>query len=198
MDEIIDYQGVIAGVDEVGRGPLIGDVVTAAVVLADDCELKLMDSKKLSEKKLAYFYDLIIEQAVDYHIARATQLEIDDINILNATMLAMKRAVEGLTVKVDKVLVDGNRCPDITFPCEAIVKGDGKILAISAASILAKVTRDNEMRALDKIYPQYGFANHKGYPTKLHLEKMDEFGLIKGYRQSYKPVKEILKETLNN
>lgn len=190
MDEIKQYQGVIAGVDEVGRGPLVGDVVTAAVVLADDCDLKLMDSKKLTEKKLAYFYDLIIEQAVDFHIARATSHEIDQLNILNATMLAMKRAVEGLSVNVDLVLVDGNRCPDLSLPCEAIIKGDGKILAISAASILAKVTRDNEMRALDKIYPQYGFAKHKGYPTKFHLAMMDEHGLIEGYRQTYKPVKE--------
>ncbi len=191
MDELVTtYQDIIAGVDEVGRGPLIGDVVTAAVVLTDDCDLALMDSKKLSEKKLAYFYDLIIEQAVDYKIARATAEEIDQLNILSATMLAMQRAVNGLSVKVDKVLVDGNRCPDIDYPCEAIIKGDGKVLAISAASILAKVTRDNEMRELDKQYPEYGFAKHKGYPTKFHLEQMDQFGLIPGYRQSYKPVKD--------
>lgn len=192
MDEVVLYQGIIAGVDEVGRGPLIGDVVTAAVVLSDDCDLALMDSKKLSEKKLAYFYDLIIEQAVDYKIARATAEEIDELNILAATMLAMKRAVNGLSVKVDNVLVDGNRCPDIDIPCEAIIKGDGKVLAISAASILAKVTRDNEMRELDKLYPKYGFAKHKGYPTKFHLEQMDKLGLIAGYRQSYKPVKNRL------
>jgi ribonuclease HII len=191
MDELVTtYQDIIAGVDEVGRGPLIGDVVTAAVVLTDDCDLALMDSKKLSEKKLAYFYDLIIEQAVDYKIARATAEEIDQLNILSATMLAMQRAVNGLSEKVDKVLVDGNRCPDIDYPCEAIIKGDGKVLAISAASILAKVTRDNEMRELDKQYPEYGFAKHKGYPTKFHLEQMDQFGLIPGYRQSYKPVKD--------
>lgn len=197
MDEI-NYSGIIAGVDEVGRGPLVGDVVTAAVVLAQDCDLALMDSKKLSEKKLAYFYDLIIEQAVDYSISRATPEEIDDLNILNATMLAMKRAVEGLTVPFNLVLVDGNKCPDINYSCEAVVKGDGKILAISAASILAKVTRDNEMRELDKKYPEYGFAKHKGYPTKFHFEKIAELGLITGYRKSFGPVKRLLEGGVKN
>ncbi len=183
---------VIVGVDEVGRGPLIGNVVTAAVILPSNCDLLLMDSKKLTEKKLDYFYELIVEQAVDYHIARASAQEIDEINILAATMLAMKRAIEGVKSPFNKVLVDGNRCPDISHSCEAIVKGDGKILAISAASILAKVTRDNEMRDLDKLYPQYGFAKHKGYPTKFHLEQMQKLGLINGYRKSYRPVKNLL------
>jgi ribonuclease HII len=188
MDEIVH----VAGVDEVGRGPLIGNVVTAAVVLPKHCDLKLVDSKKLSEKKLIYFYELIIEQAIDYKIARASPAEIDQLNILSATMLAMKRAVEGINIKVDLVLVDGNKCPDISIPCEAIVKGDSKVLAISAASILAKVTRDNQMRVLDKDYPQYGFAKHKGYPTKLHLEKMAKLGLIEGYRKSFRPVKMLI------
>ncbi len=185
MDEII------AGVDEVGRGPLIGNVVTAAVVLPFNCDLKLIDSKKITEKKLQYFYELIIEQAIDYKIAKASPEEIDNINILNATMLAMKRAIEGLTTKVDKVLVDGNRCPDINIPCQAIIKGDSKILAISAASILAKVSRDNEMRELGSKYPKYGFEKHKGYPTKFHLEQIQKLGLIAGYRKSFKPIKDL-------
>ena len=183
---------IIVGVDEVGRGPLIGDVVTAAVILSSDCQLQLCDSKKLTEKKLAYFYDQIMEEAVAISVGRASPQEIDEINILQATMLAMKRAIESLELPFDKVLVDGNRCPDIIYPCEAIVKGDGKIAQISAASIIAKVTRDNDMRELDALYPLYGFAKHKGYPTKQHLISMQELGLIDGYRHSFKPVKEAL------
>lgn len=179
---------IYVGVDEVGRGPLIGNVVAAAVILPDYCQLPLKDSKKLSEKKRLILAEKIKQEAIDYHIGFATPEEIDTINILQATMLAMKRAVEGLKVSYDKVMVDGNRCPSIECECEAIIKGDDKVLQISAASILAKVYRDQEMIELDKKYPQYGFAQHKGYPTKAHLAAINEFGTINGYRKSYKPI----------
>jgi len=182
----------LVGVDEVGRGPLIGNVVTAAVILPDDCTLPLKDSKKLSEKKLKLLSEEIQAQALDYCIAFASPEEIDQLNILHATLLAMKRAVEGLNVGYEKVLVDGNRCPQIDCHCEPVVKGDGKVLSISAASILAKVHRDEEMRVLDQLYPDYGFAKHKGYPTKAHLEALERLGLIEGYRHSFKPVKAFL------
>jgi len=183
----------IAGVDEVGRGPLVGDVVTAAVILDPNKAIQgLTDSKKLSEKKLALLFEQINENALAVSIGRASPSEIDDINILHATMLAMQRAVEGLLITPDFVFVDGNRCPALKMPSEAIVKGDLRVAAISAASIIAKVTRDREMVELDKQYPQYGFAKHKGYPTKAHFEAIQTHGVTVEYRKSFKPVKKIL------
>jgi len=188
----------IAGVDEVGRGPLVGDVVTAAVVLDPDNPIEgLMDSKKLSEKKRTVLSEEIKEKAISWSIGRATPEEIDTLNILHATMLAMQRAVQGLDVIPDYILVDGNRCPTFTseqgnIDCQAVVKGDDRVAEISAASILAKVARDEEMIALDKLYPEYGFAKHKGYPTKVHLEKIIELGVLDCYRQSFKPVARVL------
>jgi ribonuclease HII len=195
----------IAGVDEVGRGPLVGDVVTAAVILDPDNPIEgLMDSKKLSEKKRNLLSIEIKEKAIAWSLGRANPQEIDTLNILHATMLAMQRAVSGLNVEPDFVLVDGNRCPtflanDSTteqqsnkIASQAVVKGDARVAEISAASIIAKVARDNEMIALDKLHPEYGFAKHKGYPTKLHLEKIIELGVLDCYRQSFKPVARVL------
>jgi ribonuclease HII len=193
----------IAGVDEVGRGPLVGDVVTAAVILDPDNPINgLMDSKKLSEKKRAQLSLEIKEKAVSWSLGRASPSEIDTLNILHATMLAMQRAVENLCVEPDFVLVDGNRCPtflsqnaqqgNIAIASRAVIKGDARVAEISAASIIAKVARDDEMIALDKCYPQYGFAKHKGYPTKFHLEKIHEYGVLDCYRQSFKPVAKVL------
>lgn len=188
----------IAGVDEVGRGPLVGDVVTAAVILDPDNPIDgLMDSKKLSEKKRALLSEEIKQHAVAWSIGRATPEEIDTLNILHATMLAMQRAVSGLTVTPDYVLVDGNRCPTFALetghiPSQAVVKGDARVAEISAASIIAKVARDEEMIALDKLHPEYGFAQHKGYPTKLHLEKIVALGVLDCYRQSFKPVANVI------
>jgi len=188
----------IAGVDEVGRGPLVGDVVTAAVILDPDNPIEgLMDSKKLSEKKRALFSEQIKENAIAWSIGRASPEEIDTLNILHATMLAMQRAVQGLNVTPDYVLVDGNRTPTFataqgSINSEAVVKGDDRVAEISAASIIAKVARDNEMIALDKLHPEYGFAKHKGYPTKVHLEKIIELGVLDCYRQSFKPVAKVL------
>jgi len=183
----------IAGVDEVGRGPLVGDVVTAAVILDMDNPIEgLMDSKKLSEKKRKVLSEEIKEKAVSWAIGRATPEEIDTINILHATMLAMQRAVAGLNVTPDHVLIDGNRCPELGIPSQAVVKGDARVAEISAASILAKVARDEEMIALDKEFPEYGFAKHKGYPTKVHMAKIKELGVLDCYRKSFKPVAAVL------
>jgi len=195
----------IAGVDEVGRGPLVGDVVTAAVILDPDNPIEgLMDSKKLSEKKRALLAIEIKGKATAWSLGRANPEEIDTLNILHATMLAMQRAVAGLSVEPDFVLVDGNRCPTflskehdsqqqaLKITSQAVVKGDARVAEISAASILAKVARDDEMIALDKLHPEYGFAKHKGYPTKLHLEKIIEHGVLDCYRQSFKPVARVL------
>ena len=187
----------IAGVDEVGRGPLVGDVVTAAVILDPDNPIEgLMDSKKLTDKKRQLLAVLIKQHAVAYSIGRASPEEIDTLNILHATMLAMQRAVQGLNVTPDFVLVDGNRCPVFGLQCEipsqAVVKGDDRVSEISAASILAKVVRDEEMIALDKLHPEYGFAKHKGYPTKVHLENIIIHGVLDCYRQSFKPVAKVL------
>jgi len=188
----------IAGVDEVGRGPLVGDVVTAAVILDPDNPIEgLADSKKLSEKKRELLSVEIKEKAIAWSIGRASPQEIDTLNILHATMLAMQRAVQGLDVIPDYVLVDGNRTPKFAsdqgaIDSQAVVKGDDRVSEISAASILAKVARDNEMIALDKLHPEYGFAKHKGYPTKLHLEKIIEHGVLDCYRQSFKPVARVL------
>lgn len=188
------YQGkLLAGVDEVGRGPLAGPVVAAAVILDPEKPIDgLADSKKLSEKKRDRLYDEIISSALAYSITRASVEEIDDLNILHASMLAMKRAVESLQPVPEYVLIDGNRCPELSLPSEAVVKGDSRIACISAASILAKVSRDREMEELDKQYPGYGLAKHKGYPTKAHLLALKELGVNKLYRKSFKPVAMLL------
>jgi ribonuclease HII len=180
---------LIAGVDEAGRGPLVGNVVAAAVILPDDHGITgIKDSKLLTEKKREALFDQICERATCWHIAEATHIEIDRINILQATMLAMQRAVLGLTVKPNKVLVDGNRCPNIPYSVEAIIGGDGLILAIAAASILAKVFRDRQMLQLDKLHPEYGFAKHKGYSTREHMAALEKFGPITEHRRSFAPV----------
>lgn len=185
----MEKYSLIAGVDEVGRGPLVGDVVTAAVILDPASPiLGLTDSKKLSEKKREALFDKIIEHALCFSIGRASPAEIDELNILHATMLAMTRAVDGLRVSPDFVRVDGNRCPKWQYASEAIVKGDLLHGEISAASIIAKVTRDREMAILHEKYPQYGFAKHKGYPTKLHVEALQQHGPTPHHRFSFKPV----------
>jgi ribonuclease HII len=179
----------LAGVDEVGRGPLVGDVVTAAVILDQQYKIVgLADSKKLSEKKREVLAFEIKQHALAWSIGRASPEEIDELNILHATMLAMTRAVQGLSIQPTHVMVDGNRCPKWDYSSEAVVKGDGLIAEISAASIIAKVTRDKEMLVLDQQYPEYGFAKHKGYPTAFHLSKLAELGPLPQYRMSFKPV----------
>ncbi|MAH27384.1 MULTISPECIES: ribonuclease HII [unclassified Pseudoalteromonas] len=184
----------IAGVDEVGRGPLVGDVVTAAVILDPNQPIAgLADSKKLSDKKRQLLAAEIKEKALCYAIGRCSPTEIDELNILHATMLAMSRAVEGLSVKPEFVFIDGNRVPSqLTVPAQAVVKGDSLVEEISAASILAKVARDEEMIELDKRYPDYGFAGHKGYPTKAHFAALEQYGAIAEHRKSFKPVQRIL------
>lgn len=185
--------GLIAGVDEVGRGPLVGAVVTAAVILDPARPIVgLADSKKLSEKKRLALFEEIKEKALAWSLGRAEPHEIDDLNILHATMLAMQRAVAGLPITPEFVLIDGNRCPALPMPAQAVVKGDSKVAEISAASILAKVTRDREMAELDAQYPQYGFAKHKGYPTADHLRLLAEHGAIAEHRRSFAPVKRAL------
>ncbi|WP_462158066.1 ribonuclease HII [Pseudoalteromonas sp. GB56] len=185
----------IAGVDEVGRGPLVGDVVTAAVILDPTNPIEgLNDSKKLSDKKRKVLSEEIKEKALSYCIARATVAEIDELNILHATMLAMSRAVAGLDITPDFVFVDGNRLPELDVAAQPVVKGDALVAEISAASILAKVARDEEMIALDAQYPQYGFAGHKGYPTKAHFEALAEHGATEHHRKSFKPVQRVLAE----
>ncbi len=189
----MNLPGLIAGVDEVGRGPLAGPVVTAAVILDPDNPVEgLDDSKKLTEKKRTILAARIREKALCYSIARAEQEEIDELNIFQATLLAMQRAVAGLSIIPDKVLVDGKFCPDILLPCEAVIKGDSRVAAISAASILAKVSRDNEMIAMEVAYPGYGFAQHKGYPTKVHIAALSELGISPIHRRSFKPVQKLL------
>ncbi|WP_208595817.1 ribonuclease HII [Mannheimia varigena] len=184
---------LIAGVDEVGRGPLVGAVVTAAVILDPNNPIEgLMDSKKLSEKKRLALAEEIKAKALSWSLGRAEPAEIDEFNILHATMLAMQRAVAGLHIQPDFILVDGNRPPQFSVPTQAVVKGDSLVAEISAASIIAKVARDQEMDELDKQFPQYGFAKHKGYPTKLHFEKLIEFGATPYHRKSFAPVKKVL------
>ena len=184
----------IAGVDEAGRGPLVGSVVAAAVILDPDKPIVgLNDSKKLTEKKREKLFIEIQEKALAWSIAEATHAEIDELNILHATFLAMRRAVEGLNIQPEKIIVDGNQIPKgISIACEAIVGGDASHAEISAASILAKVTRDRQMQALDLIYPDFGFAKHKGYPTKAHFEAIAAHGVIQEHRRSYAPVKKAL------
>lgn len=178
---------ITAGVDEVGRGPLAGAVVTAAVILKEPIE-GLADSKKLSEKKRKILSQQIKEQALAYAYGRAEVDEIDTLNIHHATLLAMKRAVEALPIKPDTVLVDGLHTPKLLMPCKAIVQGDSLIPEISAASILAKVLRDEEMEHFDLIYPGYGFADHKGYGTAAHREALLRLGPCIIHRKSYAPV----------
>lgn len=183
---------MIAGVDEVGRGPLIGNVVAAAVILPNDSlNEQLADSKQLSEKKRVVLNELICAQAI-WSIAEATPIEIDELNIHKATLLAMKRAVDSLAMVPSFVKVDGKFCPPIDIPCEAIIKGDGLISQISAASIIAKVYRDNQMIKLDKTYPEYGFAQHKGYPTKQHLQAIRVHGVLPEHRRSFAPVRALV------
>ena len=183
----------IAGVDEVGRGPLVGAVVTAEVILDPANPIAgLADSKKLSEKRRLALYDEITEKALAWSLGRAEPEEIDQLNILHATMLAMQRAVAGLQIVPDFVLIDGNRCPALPMPSQAVVKGDSLVQAISAASIIAKVTRDREMTELDLLFPQYGFAQHKGYPTALHMEKLTQHGATPHHRRSFAPVRNAL------
>lgn len=182
---------LVCGIDEAGRGPLCGPVCAAAVILPIDCEIEgINDSKKLTEKKRELLFDVIREKAVDYSIAMATAEEIDEINILQATFLAMRRAYDGLNHKPDIALIDGNQKPHL--PCEerTIVKGDAKSISIAAASILAKVTRDRYMKELDEKYPDYLFAQHKGYGTKLHYEKIVEHGICPEHRKTF--LKKIL------
>ena len=180
---------LIAGVDEVGRGPLVGDVVTAAVILDPAKPIAgLADSKKISEKKRLALFDIIMQNALAVSVGRASPQEIDELNILHATMLAMTRAVQGLATQPSFVRVDGNRCPHWDYASEAVVKGDSLFAEISAASIIAKVTRDAEMSELHNAHPEYGFAQHKGYPTKAHFEKLAELGPLSQYRMSFKPV----------
>lgn len=184
---------LIAGVDEVGRGPLVGAVVTAAVILDPQKPIMgLTDSKKLSEKKRLALAEEIKEKARCWSLGRAEPEEIDSLNILHATMLAMQRAVEGLSITPDFVLIDGNRVPNLSMPAQAVVKGDALVQEISAASILAKVTRDLEMAELDKQFPEYGFAKHKGYPTALHFEKLSQYGATPFHRKSFAPVARCL------
>ena len=185
---------LIAGVDEVGRGPLAGPVISAAVILDPSCPISgLADSKVLSEKRREALYLLIRERALCWAIGRAEVEEIDTLNILQASLLSMQRAVLALSIKPHKVLVDGNHCPDLPCRAEAIIKGDASVPSIGAASILAKVTRDREMIALHARYPDYGFDCHKGYPTRLHRERLARFGATRHHRRSFKPVAEVLR-----
>lgn len=189
---------LIAGMDEVGRGPLIGPVVTACVILPKDFVLEgLTDSKKLSEKKREEFYDYIMEHAISVGIGIMDEKVIDEVNIYEATKLAMYQAVEKSKVKPEHVLIDAMKLDKLEMPSTSIIKGDAKSISIAAASVIAKVTRDRMMIELDKKYPMYGFKSHKGYPTKKHIEAIKEYGLIDGYRKTFKPISEIVKELEN-
>lgn len=187
----------IAGVDEVGRGPLAGAVVAAAVIFDDPIE-GMADSKVLSAKRRVVLSELIKSKALCYAFGRVEAEEIDCINIHQASLLAMKRAVENLSIRPEYVLVDGKYCPAIDIPCEAIIKGDALVDVIGAASILAKVVRDDEMQALDKQYPEYGFAKHKGYPTAFHREALKRFGPCAIHRKSFAPVHVALQNMKQN
>ena len=189
----MNTQKLIAGVDEAGRGPLVGNVVAAAVILDPNSMIpELDDSKKISEKKRIFISTEIKTKALCWSIGQASPDEIDRLNILQASLLAMQRAVLNLKHIPEKVLVDGNAVPRLNIETDAIIGGDGKIPSISAASIIAKVTRDEQMKILDAEYPEYGFAKHKGYPTKKHMEALKKFGVLKDYRKTFKPVKNIL------
>ena len=184
---------VVCGIDEAGRGPLAGPVFAAAVILPENYSHPVLnDSKKLSEKKRDAVYEDVIKDAVCYSVGIATEEEIDKINILNATFLAMKRAVEGLSVKPDFAYIDGNQYPKTGVKEETIVKGDGKCISVAAASIIAKVSRDRFMLEIDKQYPEYQFSKHKGYGTKLHYEMIEKYGVSKVHRKTF--LKKILGE----
>ena len=188
-----DRQKLIAGSDEVGRGCIGGEVLSASVILPEGHTIiGLTDSKKLTEKKREMLYGQIVDQAIAWSIGRADAEEVDRINILQASLMSMKRAIENLSVTPDHVLVDGNQLPDISLSCEAIIKGDLTEECISAASIVAKVTRDREMVLLDEKYPGYGFAKHKGYGTKAHLEALEKLGPCEIHRMTFAPVRKIL------
>ena len=192
FDKSIRNGRIICGVDEAGRGPLAGDVYAAAVIFDEDTVIDgINDSKKLSEKKREVLFDEIIKKAKAYYIATASIEEIEQLNILNAAMLAMKRAVEGLEIKPQLALIDGNKSPDIDIPTQTVIKGDAKSQSIAAASILAKVARDRYMKELDEKYPQYQFSKHKGYGTKLHYEMIEKYGISPAHRPSF------LKKVLN-
>ena len=202
MIDLLEYEkelyknGVelIAGVDEVGRGPLIGPVVAAAVILPKNYKLDgLNDSKKLSEKKRDTFYEIINRDAIAIGIGIIDEKIIDEVNIYEATKLAMKKAIDSLKIKPEHVLIDAMPLV-LDIPTTSIIKGDAKSLSIAAASVIAKVTRDRMMYELDKLYPMYGFSSHKGYPTKKHIEAINEYGLIEGYRKTYAPIKDMVKE----
>ena len=187
----------ICGVDEAGRGPLAGYVVAGAVVLDPHKPIDgLKDSKKLSASRREFLFEQIQLKAKAWGIGQASPVEIDEINILQATMLAMRRAIEDLTTRLggwpDKALIDGNRCPELPIAAEAIIKGDAKEPAISAASILAKVTRDRQMIKLHERFPQYGFAQHMGYPTEMHFAALKEFGACDEHRRSFSPVRNVV------
>ncbi|MEN8175218.1 MAG: ribonuclease HII [Pseudomonadota bacterium] len=182
----------VCGIDEVGRGPLAGPVVAAAVILDPARPIEgLADSKQLREARRVELAGVIRQQALAWGLGRAEAAEIDRINILQATLLAMQRALAALATPPDRVQVDGNRLPDIPYPAEALVGGDGRIACISAASIIAKVARDAEMVALDDEYPGYGFAQHKGYPTRQHLEALETRGVTPLHRRSFAPVRRL-------
>lgn len=184
---------LIAGVDEVGRGPLVGPVVAAAVILPINYHLDgLNDSKKLTEKKRERFYDILMQEAIAIGIGEASAKEIDEINIYQASKLAMMRALENLKIKPEHVLVDAMPLKEIDIPSTSIIHGDALSLSIAAASVIAKVTRDRMMIELDKKYPEYGFAQHKGYPTKKHLEVLQKYGVLDNYRFTYGPVRDLI------
>lgn len=195
-DTLFDYAGeVICGVDEAGRGPLAGPVFAAAVILDPAKPIAgLRDSKKLSPTRRDELALIIQRDALAWSIAQCSTAEIDALNILQATMLAMRRAIEGLSVAPTLALIDGNRCPVTTIRTEAIVKGDDKVIEISAASILAKTARDALLLEMHARYPQYAFDQHKGYPTALHLARLREHGVTPEHRRSYAPVRELLNE----
>ena len=193
--ELLIPPGLVAGVDEAGRGPLAGPVVAGAVILDPQKPIHgLNDSKRLTALRRDALYEEIREKALAWAVGHADVEEIDRINILQATMLAMKRAVEALQTVPDHALIDGNRWPDLCCPAQAIVKGDSRVAAISAASIMAKVTRDREMLSLDVIYPGYGLAQHKGYPSKAHIEALENLGVTPIHRRSYAPVRRVIEK----
>jgi len=184
---------LIGGVDEAGRGPLAGSVVAACVILGPNHNIQgIADSKRLSEKKRNYLSSVIKERAKAWMVASASVAEIDQLNILQATLLAMKRAVDGLPIIPDVILVDGNHSPDINIPVKTVIKGDSLITEIAAASILAKTTRDAEMQELHQRFPQYGFDRHKGYPTKAHIAALRRYGITDCHRKSFAPVRHLV------
>jgi len=179
----------IAGVDEVGRGPLVGPVVTACVILPEDFKLEgLTDSKKLSEKKRDLFYDYIMEHAISVSVGQMSEKVIDEVNIYEATKLAMYEAIDKAKIAPEHVLIDAMKLEKLKMPSTSIIKGDAKSISIAAASVIAKVTRDRMMVELDQKYPMYGFAKHKGYPTKAHVEAIEKYGIIEEHRKTFKPV----------